>query len=200
MRKLFKLILLSCAILLLAACSTNKDEAATIEDVKLDKAEQGVISSLADQYFYYEIKIKDRDIRNVYWGIDVYRKGKRVSQHPFSGGILSEEDLEKPVKLFLARQAEDRPAATWISQLYTESGLSGTTSTDESADYLKNKGFGVRTIPSDTVLKKGERKVIGRITSTDQDPYPDIPAVTDKEIQALTKRYDTAYFLWIKLK
>jgi len=200
MRKLFKLILLSCAILLLAACSMNTGEVASIEDVKLDKAEQGAIASLADQYFFYEIKIKDRDIRNVYWGVDVYRKGKRISQHPFSGGILSEEDLQKPVKLFLARQAEDRPAATWISQLYTESGLIGTTSSEETADYLKNKGYGVRTIPSDTVLKKGKRKVIGRITSTDQEPYPDVPAETDKEIQALTKRYDTAYFLWIKVE
>jgi len=201
MRKLFKLILLSCTLLLLAACSMNTGEAASVDEVKMDEVEQQLMASLMDQYFFYELKIKDQDIRNIYWGIDVYRKGKLVQEKPFGSTPLDKDDVQKPVKLFIARQAKDIPEAKWISTVYKASGNFGITAPDDMAKYLKDKPTGGQTGPYPLTLKKGKKKVLSHITATDKDDsYQDAPKETKKEIEALPQRYDTVFSVWIKLK
>ncbi|MEB1809180.1 MAG: hypothetical protein LPK26_18140 [Bacillaceae bacterium] len=217
MKRVFLLFVL-CATAFLVACTTepsnesatnqqgNKEQSreeqptAVIKNGELTRFEEGLLQSIGDRAFVYDIDIENVDVSEIYVTVDHYTKGELVSKVVEMTTSIYENSDDNVIRtVFINQQFENMKKERWTLSVMTNAETTHGSIDKElnlDEDYSLSAYGGITDPVS---LSLNETYAVASVIRTNEDAITVINGpLTEEELKEVTN-YDHVYIVSIQL-
>ncbi|MDE5413448.1 hypothetical protein [Alkalihalobacterium chitinilyticum] len=217
MKRLFLLFLL-CATVFLAACTTepsnegatnqqgNKEQSreeqrtAVIKNGELTRFEEGLLQSIGDRAFVYDIDIENVDVSEIYVTVDHYTKGELVSKVVEMTTPIYENSDDNVIRtVFINQQFEKMKKERWTLSVMTNSETTHGSIDKELSLHEDHSLSAYGGITDPVFLSLNEKYAVASVIRSNEDAITVINGpLTEEELKEVTN-YDHVYIVSIQL-